>query len=148
RRYWVCGAPGACALRCCDCRRWPPDCWVSSCSPCWSSGPLACVTGSPGGLSSGSSRRWAYPTRKPAARAPRRPRSVLEAPSRGELAHHALLLVGQLVRDVDRDLDNEVAPLAVLFDSLPRHPKPLARRSARGNANRHLLALERAHTDA
>src|SRR3982750_3910739 len=73
--------------------------------------------------------------------------SVLQSPRRRELLYHSLLLFGQLVGNLNGDLDDQVSLLLALLDSLPAHPKTLARRGARRNPERALFAVERADAD-
>src|SRR5688500_6630703 len=50
--------------------------------------------------------------------------SVLQVACRGELAHDALLLLGELLRHADRHLDQQVAGLPLLGDPLAAHAEP------------------------
>src|SRR5256885_4124581 len=70
--------------------------------------------------------------------------SVLQSPRRREFFHHPLLLLGKLVGHLDGNLDDQISLLVALLDSLPTHPKTLARRGARRNPDRDFLAVERA----
>src|SRR5687768_5404672 len=64
-----------------------------------------------------------------------------------ELAHHALLLVGELVGRFYFHLDDEIAALVSFLDSLPFDAKPFSRGSTGRDANQHLFPVERLDAD-
>ena len=70
----------------------------------------------------------------------RRYRWLVLHPARlGELLHHPLLLLRQLLGNLDRHLDDQVALLVALLDSLTSHAESFPRRSSRRNLDRHLF---------
>src|SRR5688572_30473391 len=73
---------------------------------------------------------------------------ILQSSCLGELLHQPLLLLGEVRRNGDVDLDDEVPALAVALDALSTHTEPFSRRRAGRNLDRHLLAIERSHRDA
>src|SRR5687767_188231 len=84
---------------------------------------------------------------KNVATIPRSYSLILQSTRFRELAHHALLLVGELVRRFDLHFDNEIAALISFLYPLPFYAKPFGRGSASRDANQHLLPVERLHAD-
>src|SRR4051812_20123201 len=92
--------------------------------------------GIPRAIRRGTPRR----TRQPAA-------SELQVACLGELPHRLLLFLRELLGNRDVDLHDQVAPRAVLLDSLPRDAKALSRWSPRRNLDCHLFRVEGVDAD-
>src|SRR5688500_8131087 len=68
--------------------------------------------------------------------------SVLQAARLGEFPHHALLLLGELFRHGDGDLDDEITPFLPLRNALPPYPESLSRRRSMRDAYGDLAVIE------
>src|SRR2546423_10196661 len=74
--------------------------------------------------------------------------SVLQPTSVSKLLHCPLLVFREFLGHLHIYLHDQVSLLSVLFDALPADAEALAVGSAGRNADRDLLAVERAHANA
>src|SRR3981081_2867204 len=73
--------------------------------------------------------------------------SVLHSTRFGEFLHHPFLFLGQLLRNLDRDFDDQIAFLLTLLDSLTPHAESFSRGTPWRNLDRDFFSVQRLHTD-